>query len=95
MIDATTGEVTAKKNIDAGYDDTVCVSCMNSHSSVITFDNWNVLQKPNCATLAAAGLTNQEFAYDASATNTAVYTNLELFTNSKLSACPVSACTLK
>ena len=95
MIDATTGEVTAKKNVDAGYADTVCVSCMNSHNSVITFDNWIVTQKPNCATLAAASLTNQEFAYNPSATNTAVYTNLQLFTNSKLSDCPVSSCTLK
>jgi len=40
VIDASTGEVTAKKNVDAGYTDTVCVKCLNAHSSFITFDNW-------------------------------------------------------
>jgi len=50
VIDATTGEVTAKKNVDAGYDDTVCVSCLNAHASVINFDNWKVEQTRNCAT---------------------------------------------
>jgi len=35
---------------DAGYEDTVCVSCLNAHSSVITFDNWKVEQTRNCAT---------------------------------------------
>jgi len=32
VIDASTGEVTAKKNVDAGYTDTVCVKCLNAHS---------------------------------------------------------------
>jgi hypothetical protein len=63
-IDAITGEVKAKKNVDAGYINTVCVSCMNSHSSVIEFDNWTVTQKPNCETLTANTLDNKEFAYN-------------------------------
>jgi hypothetical protein len=47
VIDATTGEVTAKKNIDAGYDDTVCIKCSNT---LFTFeqDSLNVKQLPNC-----------------------------------------------
>lgn len=75
MIDATTGEVTAKKNVDLGYVDTVCVSCQNSAGSTITFDNWKVTQKPNCETLSANSLANKEFAYDTSATSTTVYTS--------------------
>ena len=73
-INAVTGEVTAKTNVDAGYADTVCVSCSNSHGSTITFDNWTVTQKPNCATLTANSLANKEFAYNAAATSTTVYT---------------------
>ena len=56
-IDASTGEVKAKKNVDLGYVDTVCVSCKNAHDSVIQFDNWTVTQKPNCETLTANSLT--------------------------------------
>jgi hypothetical protein len=27
VIDATSGEITTKQNVDAGYEDIVCVSC--------------------------------------------------------------------
>jgi len=30
------GAVTAKQNVDAGYEDTVCISCSNGHSSAVT-----------------------------------------------------------
>jgi hypothetical protein len=53
VINAVTGEVTIKKDVDAGYVDIVCVSCQNSHASIIEFDNWTVTQKPNCNTLTA------------------------------------------
>jgi hypothetical protein len=95
VIDATTGEVTAKNNIDAGYVDTVCVSCENSHSSVIEFDNWKVTQKPNCETLTANILLDKEFAYNAEATSTTVYTSSQVFSNSKAIACPIKSCTVK
>ena len=95
VIDATTGEVTAKKNVAAGYADTVCVSCMNSASSVINFDDWVVTQNPNCAILTQTGLTDQVFAYDAGATATTVYDSSTLFGNIRTSACPITACTLK
>jgi hypothetical protein len=95
VIDATTGEVTAKKNVDLGYEDTVCVSCMNSASSLIEFDNWKVTQKPNCETLTANSLTNKEFPYDVSQTSTTVYTSAQAFANSKGSACPITSCTVK
>jgi len=42
VIDASTGAVTAKQNIDAGYEDIVCISCSNAHSSTITHDSWKV-----------------------------------------------------
>jgi hypothetical protein len=95
VIDATTGEVTAKKNVDAGYVDKVCVSCENSHSSVIEFDNWKVTQKPNCETLTANTLDNKEFAYNVAATSTTVYTSSQVFSNSKATACPITYCTVK
>ena len=75
IIDASTGEVTAKKDVDLGYVDTVCVSCKNDHDSVIQFDSWTVTQKPNCETLTGNVLTAKEYAYDTTQTNTAVYTS--------------------
>ena len=36
------GVVTAKQNIDAGYEDTVCISCSNAHGSSVTHDTWKV-----------------------------------------------------
>ena len=57
VIDATTGAITAKQNVDAGYADTVCIKCQNTHSSFVTHDNWVVTQAPNCATLTAASVT--------------------------------------
>ena len=36
VIDATTGTVTAKKNVALGYEDTVCVKCANTAGSTIT-----------------------------------------------------------
>jgi len=34
-ITANTGAVTAKQNVDAGYEDTVCIRCTNGHSSAV------------------------------------------------------------
>jgi len=42
VIDATTGEVTAKQNVDPGYVDIICVECKNTATSTITFDNWMI-----------------------------------------------------
>ena len=58
VIDATTGAITAKQNVEAGYADTVCIKCQNTHSSFVTHDNWVVTQAPNCATLTAASVTD-------------------------------------
>jgi hypothetical protein len=35
VIDATTGEVKLKKNVDAGYEDILCVECKNTANSVV------------------------------------------------------------
>jgi hypothetical protein len=102
-INEVTGEVTAKNDIDAGYVDTVCIKCLNSHRSDITFDNWTVSQKPNCETLTANRMAPKEYAYDTAATTTSVYIDSDVFTNSKSvapsgkpwSVCPITACTLK
>jgi len=95
VIDATTGEVTGKKNVDAGYVDTVCVKCANTAGSTVTFDNWTVTQKPNCETLTANTMTAKDYAYDTTATTTIVYAaNANIFANSKSSACPILSCTL-
>jgi len=48
VIDSTTGEITAKQNVDAGYTDTVCVKCENTATSSVSFDTWVVQQKANC-----------------------------------------------
>ena len=99
-IDATTGAVTAKQNVDPGYVDTICVECKNTANSVITFDNWVITQKPNCETLTLINPAAKDFAYDTALTTTAVYIYSEIFANSKatavapLSACPITSCTL-
>jgi hypothetical protein len=89
-----TGIITAKQNVDAGYADTVCVKCQNSAGSIITYDNFLVEQKPNCATLAPITLTNKEYAYDASATTTAVYYDSQVYSNSNTTGCPILNCSL-
>jgi len=35
-ITANTGAITAKQNVEAGYEDTVCIKCTNGHSSTVT-----------------------------------------------------------
>ena len=47
VINASTGKLEAKQNVDAGYDDTVCIKCSNT---LFTFeqDSLNVKQLPNC-----------------------------------------------
>jgi len=42
VIDETTGKVTAKQNVDAGWTDIVCVWCENTASSSVSFYNWQV-----------------------------------------------------
>ena len=92
-----------KKNVDAGYEDDLCVECKNTANSVITFDNWKVVQLPNCNTLAAhtsPAITAKEYGYDAAATSTIVYFDSQVYTNSKatavapLVACPILNCVL-
>ena len=103
VIDATTGEITAKQNVDAGYVDTVCISCSNTGGSTITHDNWIVTQKPNCATLTANSMTAKDYAYNTGATGTVVYTFVEAFANTKRTApggmpwsvCPITSCEVK
>jgi hypothetical protein len=73
---SSVGVVTAKQNVEDGYEDTVCISCSNAHGSTITHDNWKVTQAPNCAsTLTLGSVTDKVFAYDASLTTTSVYTS--------------------
>jgi hypothetical protein len=35
VITSSTGEITAAQNIDAGYEDTVCIECQNEAGSII------------------------------------------------------------
>jgi hypothetical protein len=48
-IDPATGKITSPQDVDAGYNDTVCIQCTNGAGSVINKDNWNVEQTSNCA----------------------------------------------
>jgi hypothetical protein len=73
---SSAGVITGKQNVDAGYEDTVCVSCSNAHGSTIEHDNWKVTQSKNCGdTLSLGSVTDQAFAYDAALTTTSVYTS--------------------
>jgi len=76
LIISSAGVITAKQNVDAGYADTVCVSCSNGHGSTVEHDNWTVTQSKNCGdTLSLGSVTDQAFTYDASLTTTSVYTS--------------------
>ena len=94
-ITANTGAITGKQNIAAGYEDTVCIRCENTHGSYVEYDTWKVTQAPDCSTLVAGSLTDQVFDYDAGATATTVYTGATLFTNIRSAACPITSCTLQ
>jgi hypothetical protein len=49
-INSATGQIESPQNLDAGYNDTVCIQCNNGvGGSVINKDNWNVEQTSNCA----------------------------------------------
>jgi hypothetical protein len=39
-ITSATGAITGKQNVDAGYVESVCISCENSVGSIVTYDNW-------------------------------------------------------
>ena len=93
-ITASTGVVSAKQNVNTGYADSVCVKCSNAAGSTITYDNWMVVQKPNCETITANSLADKVYDYNAAATTTAVYTSAEAFTNTNTTGCPITSCTL-
>jgi hypothetical protein len=42
VIDTSTGAITAKQNIDVGYEETVCIECSNPGGSSITYNTWKV-----------------------------------------------------
>ena len=102
-ITANTGVVTSVTNNDAGFVDTVCIKCSNAAGSTVTYDNWTVTQKPNCATLTANSMTAKDYAYNTGATGTVVYTFVEAFANTKRTApggmpwsvCPITSCEVK
>lgn len=95
MSSTVVGRVWAKQNTDLGWTDTVCIVCQNADGSKVYNDNWKVYQKPDCMTLTTNTLTEKIYAYSSTATNTAVYTYSDVFTNSKSTLCPVTTCTLK
>jgi hypothetical protein len=64
VINTVTGTITAKKNVDDGYVDEVCVVCKNNDLSVIQQDSWTVTQNPNCETLSKITKAPKEFGYD-------------------------------
>jgi hypothetical protein len=41
-ITTSTGAITAAQNIDAGYEETVCIECSNPGGSSITYNTWKV-----------------------------------------------------
>jgi hypothetical protein len=42
LINSSTGEITAKQNVNGGYNDVVCVKCENYAGSTVQQDNWSV-----------------------------------------------------
>lgn len=95
MSSTVVGRVWANQNTDLGWTDKVCIVCQNADGSKVYNDNWTVYQKPDCVTLTTNTLTEKVYAYSSTATNTAVYTYSDVFTNSKSTLCPVATCSLK
>jgi hypothetical protein len=97
-ITTSTGAITAAQNIDAGYEETVCIECLNQGGSSITHTIWKVTQDPNCSTLTPVGsLDPIVFAFDSTATTptTTVYTRTEMFGNIRANVCSITGCVLK
>jgi len=42
VITSSTGRITSKQNVDAGFIETVCIECQNAAGSKVTQDNWKV-----------------------------------------------------
>ena len=93
-IEKSTGKITAKTNVDAGYTEIVCVECRNTALSTITFDMFQVRQKPNCNTLTAKVVAPLAYDYSSALTSTTITDNQSIFTNSKPVACPMKTCVI-
>ena len=47
---ASTFALNMRQDIDAGYEETLCVKCLNAAGSSVQHDNWTIEQTRNCAT---------------------------------------------
>lgn len=94
VIDATSGKISAKQNINAGHTQTVCIECENTAGSKVTHDDWTVRQYPFCETLTSNTIAPLEYAFDLTKLNIEAVKVGTAFTNSKPVACPITECEL-
>jgi len=50
VVPTRTFGIQAVQNVDAGYDEVLCIECKNTAGSITKKDNWRVQQMINCAT---------------------------------------------
>ena len=90
----SSGAVKAMQNVDAGYDETVCVVCGTTAGAEASFKGVTVKQLPNCnQPMTKHTVAAKVYSYDASLT-TDVASFSDFFTN-QYTHCPVTNCYLK
>jgi len=97
---ANTFALNMRQDVEAGYEETLCVECQNAAGATVQHDNWLIKQIRNCATAlgtAASPLADQTFIYDASATLLTKASGWDqFFTNPHTADCAgITACSLK
>jgi len=68
---ASTFALNMRQDVDAGYDETLCIECQNAAGATVQHDNWEIKQIRNCATAlgtAGSAYADQTILYDASST---------------------------
>ena len=61
---------------------------------MITKDNWEIYQQPNCNSLTPNTIASKIYNYDTAATTTIVYDSAAVFSNSLSALCPLSSCSV-
>lgn len=60
--------ISAEQNLPMGYDETLCLECVNQHGSIAQHDNWRIQQVMDCGialvgALQPSVLPNIELSY--------------------------------
>jgi hypothetical protein len=89
--------ITALRNINAGYTETLCFSCTNAGLGTITVDNYDIVQSPDPCVSALSVLAAPNpwlVSYNLPATNPMIGDETTYFMNLNLAGCTTTTMTL-